>query len=298
MRCGTAVIIGRPNVGKSTLINALLKTKVAIVSPKPQTTRNAIRCIYNSDDTQIVFTDTPGIHIPNNKLGKGLVDSALAAIECADIVCYAVDALDTEISSCDVEIISLLKDVNVPVCMILNKVDLVKPSYDASSIIELYSKHIEINCYIEISAKKSFNLDKFIDTITPYIPEGEPWYDPDILIDSTEKFLAEELIREQALKYLRDEVPHCIAVKIEEYKSPDEYPDRKKLFIRAKYITETEGQKGIVIGEGGNMIRKLGQQARMEIEKATGHSVYLDLRVQAKPGWRQSQIMLKRLGYS
>jgi len=298
MRCGVAAIIGRPNVGKSTLVNALLKTKVAIVSPKPQTTRNAIRCIYNSNDAQIVFTDTPGVHTPNNKLGKGLVDSAAAAMECADIICYITGADDMEISPDDAEIINLLKDVKLPICLLLNKADKVSSNYDVNSTVELYSKYIDIDCFVLISAKKSLNLESFIETIIPFIPEGEPWYDTDILIDSTERFLAAELIREQILKYLRDEVPHCTAVEIEEYKSPDEYPGRKKLYICARIIAETEGQKGIIIGESGNMIRKLGQQARLEIEKATGHPVYIDLMVQARPGWRQSQNMLKRLGYA
>ena len=298
MKCGVAVLIGRPNAGKSTLINALLRTKVAIVSPKPQTTRNAIRCIYNSEEAQIVFTDTPGIHIPNNKLGKGLVSSAAGAMECADIVCYVVGADDTEISPDDAEIISLLKDVKLPICLVLNKVDKVSSSYDVNSTIELYSKFIDISCFVLISAKKSLNLESFIETVIPFIPEGEPWYDPDILIDSTERFLAAELIREQILKNIRDEVPHCTAVEIDEYKSPDEYPDRKKLYIRARIIAETEGQKGIIIGENGTMIRKIGQQARLEIEKVTGHPVFIDLLVQARPGWRQSQNMLKRLGYA
>ena len=298
MRCGVAAIIGRPNAGKSTLVNALLKAKVAIVSPKPQTTRNAIRCIYNSDGVQIIFTDTPGIHNPNNKLGKGLVESACAAMECADIICYVTGADDTEISPDDAEIISILKDTKLPVCLLLNKADKVNQNFNVNSTVELYSKYIDIDCHVLISAKRSLNLESFIDAIIPFIPEGEPWYDPDILIDSTERFLAAELIREQILKYLRDEVPHCAAVEIEEYKSPDEYPDRKKLYISARIIAETEGQKGIIIGESGSMIRKLGQQARLDIEKATGHPVYIELLVQARPGWRQSQNMLKRLGYA
>jgi GTP-binding protein Era len=297
MRCGVAVIIGRPNVGKSTLINALLRTKVTIVSPKPQTTRNAIRCIYNSDDAQIVFVDTPGIHTPNNKLGKGLVESAAAAIEHADVICYVVDADDSEICADDIEIIALLKNVK-PICLLLNKVDKVRPNHNVNSTLEMYSKYLDINCFVQISAKKLFNLEKFVDTIIPFIPKGEPWYDPSILIDNTERFLVAELIREQLLKYLRDEVPHCVAVEIEEYKSPDEYPDRKKLYINARLITETDGQKGIIIGKSGSMIRKLGQNARMEIEKVTGHSVYIELMVQARPGWRQSHNMLKRLGYA
>ena len=298
MRCGVAAIIGRPNVGKSTLVNALLKEKAAIVSSKPQTTRNAIRCIYNSDNAQIIFTDTPGIHTPKNNLGKEMVNFAATAVDYADIICYVVGADDTEISLDDAEIVSLLKNVKLPVCLVLNKIDKVKAGYDLVSTLELYSKYVNISCSVMISAKKSFNLERFVDAIIPYIPEGEPWFEPCILVDSTEKFLAAELIREQVLKYLRDEVPHCVAVKIEEYKSPDEYPDRKKLYIRAKLIAETEGQKGIIIGESGSMIRKLGQQSRIEIEKSTGHSVYLDLMVQTKPGWRQSQVMLKRLGYA
>jgi len=297
MRCGVAVIIGRPNVGKSTLINALLKTKVAIVSPKPQTTRNAIRCIYNSVDAQIVFIDTPGIHTPHNKLGVKLVESASAAIECANVICYVVGADDTEICADDAEIIALLKNIK-PICLLINRIDKVKPNYSVNSTLELYSKHLNISCFTQISAKKSLNLEKFIDTVIPFIPEGEPWYDANILIDSTERFLAAELIREQLLKHLRDEVPHCVAVEIEEYKSPDEYPDRKKLYINARLIAETDGQKGIIIGKGGSMIRKLGEQARLEIERVTGHPVYIELMVQARPGWRQSQNMLKRLGYA
>ena len=297
MRCGVAAIIGRPNVGKSSLVNALLGAKAAVVSVKPQTTRNAIRCIYNCDDAQIIFTDTPGMHVPRNRLGKGLVGSSVTAVESADVICYVVCADDAEISTDDAEIASLLKNVKLPVCLVLNKVDKVKSDYDVESTVELYSKHVNVNCSVQISAKKSFNLEKFINIIIPFIPEGEPQYDSDILIDSTERFMAAELIREQVLKHLRDEVPHCVAVKIEDYLSPDEYPERKKLYIRAKLITETEGQKGIIIGEGGNMIRKLGQQARIEIEKATGHSVYIDLRVQTKPGWRQSNNILKMLGY-
>lgn len=293
MKCGTVALVGRPNVGKSTLVNALLKTKVAIVSPKPQTTRNAIRCVYNTSErggAQIIFTDTPGIHIPKDKLGAGLVNAAVDAIDAADVVCWIVDADD--MSAEDEHIISVLKETDKPIILVLNKTDLAKKRQ------KIMSAGLEFVAVIPVSAKKNENLDALISAILPFIQDGPAWFDPDVLIDSTERFLAAELIREQILKYLRDEVPHCVAVEIDDYKSPDEYPDKKKLYISARLITETEGQKKILIGEGGSMIRKVGQAARIEIEKSSGHPVYLELRVQARPKWRESQTILKRLGYA
>lgn len=294
MRCGIVALVGRPNVGKSSLVNALLKAKVAIVSPKPQTTRNALRCIYNDERAQIIFTDTPGLHLPKDKLGRILVDSALDALENADVVCYLVEANDSVVGPEDLEIIKYLKEVECPKVLVVNKCD------DAASpqTFVIYGEKLAFDQTLSISAKKGKGLRELVDALMPYLPEGEPWYDPEILMDSTERFMAAEIIREQVLLSLRDEVPHRVAVEIDEYKSPDEYPDRKKLYIRASLIVETPGQKGILIGASGVMLKKIGQMARIELEKTTGHPVFLDLWVKVSPKWRQSDLILKRLGYS
>lgn len=293
MRCGIVALAGRPNVGKSSLINALLKSRVAVVSPKPQTTRNAIRCIYNDERAQIIFTDTPGIHIPKNKLGQFLVDSVYDALENADAVCWLVEANDRKIGPEDTEVLKALSALSRPVVLVVNKCDERDPRY----AFELYEKMCSLSGRIAISAKNGRNVDKLIDLLLPFLPEGEPWYDPDILMDSTERFMAAEIIRGRILLSLRDEVPHCVAVEIDEYKSPDEYPDRDKLYIRASLVVETSGQKGIVIGEGGSMLRRIGQAARIELEEITGFPTYLDLWVKVSPGWRQSDLVLRRLGY-
>ena len=294
MRCGVVALVGRPNVGKSSLVNALLKSKVAIVSPKPQTTRNAIRCIYNDSRAQIVFTDTPGIHIPKNKLGRFLTDSVQDALAAADAVCYLVESLDRKIGPEDQEVLSTLSETDRPVILVVNKSD----ERDPVHAIDLYGNMRSFAARIALSAKTGRGVPGLIDLLLPFLPEGAPWYDPDILMDGTERFLAAELIRGQVLSLLRDEVPHCVAVEIDEYKSPDEYPDRNKLYIRASLVVETAGQKGILIGASGAMLKRLGQGARIEIEKVTGHSVYLDLWVKVSPGWRQSDLVLRRLGYT
>ncbi|MDR1731360.1 MAG: GTPase Era [Synergistaceae bacterium] len=294
MRCGVVALMGRPNAGKSSLVNALLKSRVAIVSPKPQTTRNAVRCIYNDDRAQIVFTDTPGVHIPKNKLGRFLADSVFDALENADAICWLVDASDRKMSPEDQEVLRILEEVDRPVILVINKCDL----SDASRALELYGKTRSFAGVATLSALRGTGVRELIDCLLPFLPQGEPWYDPEILMDTTERFLAGEIIRGQLLSLLRDEVPHCTAVEIEEYKSPEEYPDRKKLYVRANLIVETGGQKAILIGEKGNMLKNIGRGARLELEKITGHPVYLDIWVKVSPGWRQSDLVLRRLGYA
>jgi len=292
MRCGVVALVGRPNVGKSSLVNALLKSKVAIVSPKPQTTRNAIRCIYNDERAQIIFTDTPGIHIPKNKLGRFLTDSVFDALEAANAVCWLVEAADRAVGPEDREVLTALAEVDRPVVLVVNKCD----ARDPTHALGLYGSERPFVSRVAISARRG-DVAGLIDLLLPLLPEGEPWYDPEILMDSTERFLAAEIIRGQILLLLRDEVPHCVAVEVDEYKSPEEYSDRKKLYIRASLIVETSGQKGILIGERGGMLGRIGRTARVELEKATGHPVYLDLWVKVSPGWRQSDLVLRRLGY-
>jgi len=295
-RCGVVALVGRPNVGKSSLVNSLLKTKVAIVSPKPQTTRNAVRCIYNDDRAQIVFTDTPGIHLPKNKLGVLLTEAVFDALENADAVCYIVEAGDKRIGTEDMEALNSLAGVKRPVVLVVNKCD--GATRDPSRAFAVYGAARSFDGRVALSAKNGHGIENLVDLLLGFLPEGEPWYDPDILIDGTERFMAAETIRGKALAFLRDEVPHCVAVEVEEYKSPDEYPDRDKLYMRASLIVETPGQKAILIGTGGAVLKKIGQAARADIEKATGHSVYLELWVKVTPKWRQSEPVLRRLGFS
>ena len=295
MKFGTVALIGRPNVGKSSLINALLKAHAVIISPKPQTTRNSIRCIYNDADAQIVFTDTPGLYKVKNskdKLGIFLNDSILEAVENSDAVLWLVDAEEKKLQPDDYAVAELLNP-SLPVILTVNKSD----KADPSRVFKLYGELRNFTAKVAVCAKLNKGLDTLMNALKPLIPEGEPLYDPEVLMDTTEKFMASEIIRETILMSLHDEVPHRVAVEIDEYKSPEEYPDRKKLYIRASLITETEGQKKILIGSGGEMIKKIGAQSRRAIEEATGLGVFLDLWVKVVPNWRRSQTALRRLGY-
>ena len=295
MKCGTVTIIGRPNAGKSSLINALLKTRALIVSPKPQTTRNAVRCIYNDDEAQIIFTDTPGLYRPDSrdKLGIFLNDSILEAVEDSDCILWLVDAAAGKLQPDDYEVARILPK-KIPVILAANKSD----KYDPSRALKLYEGLHKFADEVAVSAKTKRGIDALISAVKTQIPEGEPIYDPEILMDSTEKFMASEIIREKILMLLRDEVPHCVAVMIDEYKSPDEYPGRKKLYIRATLVTETEGQKKILIGSKGEMIKRIGELSRKSVEEVTGFETYIDLWVKAVPNWRRNPMALKRLGYS
>lgn len=295
MKCGTVTIIGRPNAGKSSLINALLKTRALIVSPKPQTTRNAVRCIYNDDEAQIIFTDTPGLYRPDSrdKLGIFLNASILEAVEDSDCILWLVDAGTAKLKPDDYEVAGILPK-KVPVILAANKSD----KYDPSRALRLYGELYEFAEELAVSAKTKRGIDALISAVKTQIPEGEPIYDPEILMDTTEKFMASEIIREKILMLLRDEVPHCVAVVIDEYKSPDEYPGRKKLYIRATLVTETEGQKKILIGSKGEMIKRIGELSRKSVEEVTGFETYIDLWVKAVPNWRRNPTALKRLGYS
>ena len=185
-----------------------------------------------------------------------------------------------------------LSVVSRPIVLVVNKAD----AHDPGGALELYGTRLPFAGRIAVSARRGRNLDALIDLLLPLLPEGTPWYDPDILIDGTERFMASEVIRGRVLALLRDEVPHCVAVEIDEYKSPEEYPERKRLYIRASLIVETAGQKAILIGAGGAMLKRIGETARLELEELTGHPVYLDLWVKVSPHWRQSEPVLRRLG--
>jgi GTP-binding protein Era len=304
-RAGNVVLAGRPNVGKSSLVNRLLEYKVSIVSEKPQTTRNLIRCIYNGEGFQIVFTDTPGIHLPKHTLGKALVEAAVEALEDACLVCYVVEAEDREIGPEDEEIIAVLQKIRTPVLLVVNKCDQLlqrktrNPAGGEGALAavgRLYRQRLSFCGEIFVSARTGKGLDALLAAIRPHLPEGPPFYDEDILVDRPEKFIASEMIREKVLRLTHREVPHSVAVEIEEYKSPDEYPERDVLFIRATLYVEREGQKRIVIGDGGARLKEIGRLARIDIEALTGHKVYLELWIKVRSDWRRSESDLRMLG--
>lgn len=298
-KSGIVTLIGRPNAGKSTLINALMETKVTIVSDKPQTTRNSISCVYNGPDLQIVFTDTPGIHIPQHKLGEALVDTATSSMMDTDLVCYLVEATDTRIREEDKKILQTLKRVRAPVLLVITKTDKIRNSQPIiREVTRLYSQETSYIGIIALSSRERNNLDHFVSLVSSILPYGYPLYPDDILIDKSERFLASELIREKILALTHREVPHSILVMIEDYKSPDEYPERKDLYIRADIYVERPGQKAIVIGEGGKRLKEIGRRSRIEIEKLTGYKVYLDLWIKVRPKWRHSEQDLRRMGFA
>ncbi len=295
-RSGRVVLAGRPNVGKSSIINRLLDYKVSIVSDKPQTTRNVIRCIYGAEGIQIVFLDTPGLHLPKHRLGRVLVNAAVESLNEADVICYVVEAGDRTIKPEDSEIISILTQFTAPILLTVNKCDSPPGQEERRAVRALYGSGLELQGAVYISARTGRGLDSLVESIRPFLPEGPPCYDEDILVDRPEKFIAAEIIREKTLMLTHREVPHSIAVEIEEYKSPDEYPERDVLYIRASIYVEREGQKRIVIGGGGERTREIGRLARIELEAFTGHKVFLDLWVKVRKNWRQSENDLRLFG--
>ncbi len=297
-KSGYVALLGRPNVGKSSIINALLKEKVAAVSPKPQTTRNAVRCIYSAEDKQIVFVDTPGIHKPKHALGDFMMQEATDALAQVDAVCFVVEAGDRSIGEKEQIIREALKGLKLPIIMAVNKVDRLSDIVHHTKTSELYKKELNISAVVPISASKSINLELLADTISEYLPKQPPLYPEDMLMDSTERFLAAEVIREKVFRYTDEEVPHGTAVIIDEFKSPDEYPDMKIGEIRATIIVDRPGQKGIIIGKNGSKLKEIGSAARKDLETKFGYPIFLQLWVKVKPGWRKSPEELRRLGYS
>lgn len=297
-RSGVVSVVGRPNVGKSSLINALLKCKATIVSPKPQTTRNRIRCVLDCDRGQIVFSDTPGIHKPQHKLGEAIVASALEALDDADLIVYVVSADDDGITGQDRHIVNILNSVSTPVLMVVNKVDLLGGKRARLlPLIDAYVAKLNPVELVPVSAREGLNLDILVDMIFDRLPEGPPLYMEDILVDQSSRFLAAEIIREQVLHCTDQEVPHSVAVEVEDYKTPEEYPDRKDTYISAVIFVERQGQKLILLGSKGEKIKEIGTSARKALEDFIGDKVYLDLWVKIKRDWRNSDSELRRLGY-
>lgn len=289
-RSGFVALIGRPNVGKSTLMNRLIGQKIAITSPKPQTTRNRIRTVYTSDAGQIVFVDTPGIHKAKNKLGDYMVRETASSVSDVDVILWLVEA-STFIGPGDRRIAGQLKDVNLPVILIINKSDTVKRD-EMFAIIDAYKDLCDFAEIIPLSALKGDNTDALIPLIMNYLPYGDPFYDEDTVTDQPERQIVSEMIREKALKCLDDEIPHGIAVTIERMEEKERITD-----INATIICERETHKGIIIGKGGSMLKKIGSAARFEIEKMLEKQVNLKLWVKVKKDWRDSDYLLKNFGY-
>ncbi len=293
-KCGFVTVIGRPNVGKSTLINYIIGQKISIVSDKPQTTRNDIKCIYTTKNAQIIFVDTPGIHVPKHKLGEYMVEVAKRSIEEVDVVVYMVDVNDRQLSEDDKRIVNILSDVSVPIFLVVNKVDTLRKKQAFWLAVEVYTPYIKPAEIIPISALKGINVDVLIDKIIEYLPESPPLYPEDQLTDKNLRFIAAEIIREKVLHLTHQEVPHSVAVVIEEFKEREK---SNSYYISATIYVEREGQKAIIIGEKGKMIKKIGQLAREELELLLNGKVYLELWVKVRQNWRRSENEIRRLGY-
>ncbi|RDW19225.1 GTPase Era [Oceanobacillus arenosus] len=290
-KSGFIAIIGRPNVGKSTFLNRVIGQKIAIMSDKPQTTRNKIQGVLTTDDAQIVFIDTPGIHKPKHRLGDFMMRIAENTLNEVDAIIFMINAKEGY-GKGDQYILDKLQSVNSPVFLIINKIDLIHPN-DILPLIEQYSKKGKFEEIIPISALEGNNVDHLLDVIKNHIPEGPQYYPSDQVTDHPERFIITELIREKVLELTREEVPHSIAVVMENL----EKRDNNTIFIQAMIITERSTQKGILIGKQGSMLKNIGKNARKDIEALLGSKVYLELWVKVKKDWRNKQSQLNEFGF-
>ena len=294
LKSGFATLVGRPNVGKSTLMNQLIGQKIAITSNKPQTTRNRIQTVYTDEEKgQIVFLDTPGIHKAKNKLGEYMVKVANSSMKDVDVVLWLVEP-DTEVGGGDRRIAEQLSSLNVPVILVINKVDTVAHE-KILKVIAAYKDLVEFAEVVPVSALKGENCDVLIDQIFKYLPYGPMFYDEDTITDQPERQIVAEMIREKALHALDDEVPHGIAVAIDQMKLRE--GGRPLYDIDATIICERESHKGIIIGKQGSMLKKIGTNARYEIEKMLDAKVNLKLWVKVKKDWRDSDFLIQNFGY-
>ena len=291
MKSGFVSFIGRPNVGKSTLLNSILNKKVVITSNKPQTTRNLIQGIYNEDDTQIIFVDTPGIHKAHNKLGRALNKQAYFTINDVDIIIMVVDITE-KVGSGDKFVIDILKNIeNKPVFLVINKIDKL-PREEILSKIEEYMSLYNFTEVIPVSARKKDNIDRLIEVIKKYLPDNIKYFDSDTVTNSSPEFIISELIREKVLELTDEEVPHSVTCVVDEL-----YEEEKIINIGASIIVDRENLKKIIIGKNGNMIKEIGIRARKDIEEYFDKQVYLDLFVKVIPKWRDKEKFLNMIGY-
>jgi GTP-binding protein era len=289
-KSGFVTLIGRPNVGKSTLMNYLIGQKIAITSNKPQTTRNRIQTVLTTEEGQVVFVDTPGIHKAKNKLGEYMVNVAERTLNEVDVVMWLVEPT-TFIGAGEQHIASQLKKVQTPVILVINKIDSVKPEEVLASI-SAYKDLYEFAEIVPVSARNGNNTDELLKVIMKYLPYGPQFYDEDTVTDQPERQIVAEIIREKALHSLNEEIPHGIAVAIDQMKMRN-----KVMHIDATIICERDSHKGIIIGKQGNMLKKIGSTARFEIERMLECKVNLKLWVKVKKDWRDSEFLMKNFGY-
>ena len=291
MKVGFVSIVGRPNAGKSTLINSIIGSKVAIVSDKAHTTRNNIQGIYNDDDSQIIFIDTPGIHKPMHKLGKYMNSQSYYSIEDTNVILFMVDATE-KIGKGDKFILEKLKEVDSNVFLVINKVDRIKKE-NLFPMIEEYNKLFDFKEIIPISALKKDNIDDLIKTIKKYLDEGERYYSEDYYTDKSINFMVSEIVREKVLNLTHEEVPHAVTCVLEKYEE-----EKNSIHINVLIIVEREGIKRILVGHSGSMIKEIGIEARKDIEELVGKKVYLELFVKTVNNWREKDKYLTEFGFN
>ncbi|MFC0558046.1 GTPase Era [Halalkalibacter alkalisediminis] len=291
-KSGFVSIIGRPNVGKSTLINHVIGQKIAIMSDKPQTTRNKIQGVYTSNESQIIFIDTPGIHKPKHKLGDFMMKVAQNTLREVDLVLYVVDATEA-FGSGEEFIIERLTEIKTPVFLVINKIDKIKPD-DILGVIETYRTKLDFKEVIPISALQGNNIPTLMEQITKYLDEGPQYYPSDQVTDHPERFVVSELIREKVLHLTREEIPHSVAVNVEQMKKRG---NGDTVYIGATIIVERTSQKGIIIGKQGSMLKEVGKLARTDIETLLGSKVFLELWVKVQKDWRNKATHLRDYGF-
>lgn len=290
-KSGFVAIVGRPNVGKSTLLNRIVGQKIAIMSDKAQTTRNKIQGVYTTEEAQLIFIDTPGIHKPKHRLGDFMVETAYSALREVDAVLFMI-AVDDKRGRGDDFIIERLKNVASPVYLIINKIDKVHPD-QLLGIIDDYRQQMDFKEIIPISATEGNNFETLMKTLVSQMPEGPQYFPDDQITDHPEYFIVSELVREKVLLLTRDEVPHSVAVVVDSMKRNED----DKVHIQATIIVERDSQKGIIIGKGGKMLKNIGSKARRDIELLLGDKVYLELWVKVQKDWRDKQTYLTDYGY-
>lgn len=293
MKCGFVTILGRPNVGKSTLLNQILGQKIVITTDKAQTTRKRIKGILTTEEGQIIFVDTPGVHRPLNKLGEFLLDEAKVAVPDADLVLFIVDGTEPAGKGDKWIVENILKGVNIPIILVMNKLDKIKNMQKIEENLMSYKTLFEENIpLVRISAKTGRNKDTLLSNIFKKLPEGELLYPDDVVTEESMRSVTEEIIREKILLNTQDEIPHSVAIKIDKYEESDEI-DR----IYATIFCEQKSQKGILIGKGGSLLKKIGTEAREELEKIVEKKVFLGLEVKVEKDWRKKDNILKSFGY-
>ncbi|MBS4882533.1 MAG: GTPase Era [Peptoniphilus harei] len=293
-KSGYVSVVGRPNVGKSTLLNAIIGEKISAISSKPQTTRQNITFIHTDDDSQIIFLDTPGIQRPKNKLGEFMLTESKESINEADVITYIVDT-SKRIGKAERSIIDILKEYEgkLPIILLINKVDTIKKD-ELLEIISMYAKEEIFNEIIPISAMKNDGVDVYIETLKKYLKPGPMYYPEDMITDKNERFIVAEIIREKGLRYLNEEVPHGLAISIEKFKKRE---DKNIYDIEANIYVERDSHKGILIGKGGSMLKRIGTEAREDAERLLDGKVNLQIWVKVEKNWRERDNLVKRFGY-